>query len=101
MKPSDIDWSKQHCGVRQAHYKDVIRLMPDLEELIGSFPDDPENFAFDVKVHMLMPGQFPCIPNWHYDLVPRENGVQRFDLCDPKLPMYPWVSNAPLTQFQH
>lgn len=29
------------------------------------------NFCFDSRVHMLMPGWFPCIPGWHHDDVPR------------------------------
>jgi hypothetical protein len=28
-------------------------------------------FCFDSRVHMLMPGWFPCIPGWHHDDVPR------------------------------
>lgn len=26
----------------------------------------------DSRVHMLMPGMYPCIPGWHHDDVPRE-----------------------------
>jgi hypothetical protein len=75
--------------------------MPDLSELLDTFPDKAENFTWDVKVHMLMPRQYPCIPNWHTDNVPRENGIQRFDLIQPSKPMWMWVSGAPLTQFKH
>lgn len=49
---------------------------------------------------MLMPGQYPCIPNWHYDNIPRLNNVQDFSKVRPDLPMYLWVSNEPLTQFR-
>lgn len=96
-----IDWSKQHCGVHQATWLKVVELMPDLGPLINEFPDDESNFTFDVKVHMLMPGQYPCIPNWHQDFVPRVNGIQKLNLCKPELPMYLWVSGGPLTQFKH
>lgn len=98
---ADIDWSKQHCGVHQATISQVIYLMPDLKELLSTFPDDPHNFTWDVKVHMLMPNQYPCIPNWHVDNVPRENGIQRYDRIRPELPMYCWISGPPLTQFKH
>lgn len=98
---SDIDWSKQHCGVHQAPIEVVRELMPDLIPVLNSFPDNPEHFTWDVKVHMLMPRQYPCIPNWHTDNVPRENGIQQFDKVQPELPMYLWVSGAPLTQFKH
>lgn len=95
-----IDWSKQHCGVHRAEAEEVIKYMPDLKELIETFPDKNEDFVWDVKVHMLMPNQFPCIPNWHFDNVPRVNNKQDFDLVDPTAPMYLWVSNAPLTEFR-
>lgn len=97
----NIDWSKQCNGVHQSPYAVLLDLMPDLREILLTFPDNPELFTWDVKVHMLMPRQYPCIPNWHTDNVPRENGVQRFDKIKPELPMYLWISGAPLTQFKH
>lgn len=96
-----IDWSKQHCGIHQAPFSEVLKLMPDLEEILKTFPDTPTHFTWDVKVHMLMPNQYPCIPNWHTDNVPRINGIQKFDLIDIKYPMYAWISGPPLTQFKH
>ncbi|TAK59497.1 hypothetical protein [Methylobacter sp.] len=96
-----IDWSKQHCGVHQAPFDKVLELMPDLVDVLKTFPDDPSRFTWDVKVHMLMPRQFPCVPNWHVDNVPRVDGVQRFELVKPELPMYCWISGPPLTQFKH
>lgn len=101
MQKFNIDWSKQHCGVHQADYSKVLELMPDLGPVLFTFPDNRHNFTFDIKIHMLFPGQYPCIPNWHTDFVPRENGIQRFDLCKPNLPMYLWLSGGPLTQFKH
>lgn len=96
-----IDWSKQHCGVHQAPIEILRSLMPDLVPILDTFPDDLESFTWDVKVHMLMPRQYPCIPNWHTDNVPRVNGIQRFDKIKPDLPMYLWISGPPLTQFKH
>lgn len=96
-----LDISKQHCGVHHSTYETMLELMPDIKDIINTFPDDPRYFTWDVKVHMLMPRQYPCIPNWHYDNVPRIGGVQRFDRCDYTKPMYLWLSNAPLTQFRH
>jgi hypothetical protein len=96
-----IDWTKQHCGVHQAPVSVLLDLMPDLREVIETFPDNAEAFTWDVKVHMLMPRQYPCIPNWHVDNIPRENGVQRFERAQPELPMWMWISGAPLTQFRH
>lgn len=96
----EVDWTKQHCGVHQASYEELIENMPDLFDLIQTFPENPREFIWDVKVHMLMPSQYPCIPNWHYDNVPRVNNKQDFDLIQPDKPMYLWLSGAPLTEFR-
>lgn len=101
MSALAVDWSKQCCGVRCASYERTLEIMPDLAPVLETFPDDRTRFSFDVKVHMLMPRQFPCIPNWHVDNVPRVNGIQRFDQVRVDLPMYVWISNPPLTQFKH
>lgn len=96
-----IDWTSQHCGVILATIDSVARLMPEVHALIAAtFPDNPADFTWDVKVHMLKPRQYPCIPNWHTDAVPRINGIQQFDLVRPELPLYLWLSGAPLTQFE-
>lgn len=42
----EIDWSKQHCGVIQGEYSDVIELMPDLKELMDTFPENPNDFIW-------------------------------------------------------
>lgn len=98
----EINWMEQHCGVHRASYEELVCLMPDLEELIvESFPEDPEDFTWDVKVHMLMPNQFPCIPNWHFDNVPRVNNEQDWGQVKTHLPMYLWISGAPLTEFRN
>lgn len=97
---NQVDWTRQHCGVHQATYEQLVMLMPDLKELLKSFPEDVNDFTWDVKVHMLMPNQYPCIPNWHFDNVPRVNNKQDFDLVKPEKPMYLWLSGAPLTEFR-
>lgn len=100
----EIDWSKQICGVHRASFSDLYRHMPDVFEMVAAtFPEgeDPNDYTWDVKVHMLMPGQFPCIPNWHYDNVPRINNVQDFNSVRLDRHMYLWVSGAPLTEFKH
>lgn len=97
---NNINWSLQHNGVHQAEFWQLLEHMPDLRDLLTSFPEDPNNFIWDVKVHMLMPSQYPCIPNWHYDNVPRVNNKQDFDKVKPDLPMYLWLSGAPLTEFR-
>lgn len=96
----NIDWSRQHCGVHRASFSDLCVLMPDLNQLIASFPCSPKNFTWDVKVHMLMPSQYPCIPNWHYDNVPRINNEQDFTKVQTDKPMYLWLSGPPFTEFK-
>ena len=95
-----IDWTKQHNGVHQASVDELRELMPDLIPLIDTFPETPSDFVWDVKVHMLMPSQYPCIPNWHYDNIPRINNVQDFNLIQPDKPMYLWLSGNPVTEFR-
>jgi hypothetical protein len=90
----------QHCGVHQATYREAVELMPDLIHILDTFPEYVDNFIWDVKVHMLMPNQYPCIPNWHFDNVPRVNNKQDFEKVKPNSPMYLWISNAPLTEFR-
>lgn len=96
----NIDWSRQHCGVHQATSYQLLCLMPDLSDLLLTFPENAGDFIWDVKVHMLMPGQFPCIPNWHFDNVPRVNNKQDFSQVNASLPMYLWISGEPLTEFR-
>lgn len=98
-----IDWSKQHCGLHQAPIGAVLSDMEEVYEIIDStFPDNTLNFSWDIKVHMLMPRQYPCIPGWHVDNVPRDvDGRQMFDKVRLDLPMWMWVSGGPLTQFRN
>jgi hypothetical protein len=97
----DIKWEDQHCGVHQASGDELFEHMPDLKEMIvNTFPERINNFIWDVKVHMLMPNQYPCIPNWHFDNIPRVNNKQDFGLVRPDLPMYLWISDTPLTEFR-
>lgn len=98
-----IDWSTYHCGLLRTPFKDAYDFMPpEFGQILDTFkPEAPvETYTIDVKIHMLMPEQFPCIPNWHFDMVPRdENLKQQFHLCtDDKL--YLWLSGPPFTEFR-
>lgn len=100
-----IDWSKQCCGVHQAPITAVAEHMLDVYYMIlATFPIDQNvyHFSWDIKVHMLMPRQYPCIPGWHVDNVPRDtDGRQMFDKVRLDLPMWMWISGGPLTQFRN
>lgn len=95
--------SKLHeVGLLQARSMIEIKLEPMLfsasldfamenggaitKEFIGKLPmafrDDP-TACMDSRVHMLMPGWFPCIPGWHHDDVPRNTHNGQPNYIDP------------------
>ena len=96
-----IDWKKQHCGVHRASWKQLQESMPEVAHLIDkAFPEKVGDFTWDIKVHMLMPNQYPCIPNWHFDNIPRVNNSQDWSQVKTHLPMYLYISGEPLTEFR-
>lgn len=54
-------------------------------ELGGALTSDwmGADLSIDSRVHMLMPGWFPCIPGWHHDDVPRERADGQPNYVDP------------------
>lgn len=87
-------------GLFLATSKEVMGHMPHLEGLLATFPRANINdWLFDVKVHMLMKGQYPCIPNWHCDFVPRIDGKLQYDQATLDHSMLLWLSTTPTTQF--
>lgn len=96
--------SAGHCGLYRAPLHLAAGLMPEMRELIESVPRIPrhqwDQYEIDIKVHMLMAGQYPCIPNWHTDMVPRGPDGLRFDLIKERVPeMLLWISDGPETEF--
>lgn len=102
----EIDWSKSPNGVMLCTFEKAIELMPEckpvLDELLSSnmLEFDPSRYVVDVKVHMLMPNQYPCIPNWHYDFMPRDEAGNRVPGKSSELKMYEWISGPPFTEFK-
>lgn len=49
------------------------RDCPWTKEFLEELPEDWQNSntRIDSRVHMLMPGWYPCIPGWHHDDVQR------------------------------
>ena len=79
----------------------AIILMPELADIINSAPIPHQDYIVDIKVHMLMPNMWPCIPNWHCDMVPRDaNGKLQPDKINLNEKMFLWLSNPPLTEFK-
>ena len=100
----DIDWSKSHCGVMLCSFEQTKTMMPEvsdiLDELIPQLESPVEEYLVDVKVHMLMKDQYPCIPNWHYDFMPRDENGERIPHQATDEKMYMWLSGAPLTEYK-
>lgn len=92
---------QMHCGLISATIREAEILMPEIVPLLNSCPTK-DNYRFDVKVHMLMPNQWPCIPNWHCDFVPRDedNKLRPERILPNARPLYLWLSNEPLTEFE-
>lgn len=100
-------------GLFRASFDQAYELMPELSKLFDGAArmltmegHDYIDFEIDIKVHMLMPGQFPCIPNWHCDNVPRcpDTGKTSYSGAEEAYvsgepPMYLWVSGTPCTRF--
>lgn len=100
-----VDWTKSHCGVMLCSFDEAKRLMPEvtpiLDEAIPLLELPVEDYLVDVKVHMLMPKQFPAIPNWHYDFLPRDENGNRCDGGAAPEKMYMWLSGLPLTEYKN
>lgn len=98
------DWSKSHNGIMLCTFEQTREFMPEvmpmLDEFIPRLEHDVDEYVVDVKVHMLMPGEYPCIPNWHLDFVPRDKDRKKIPDQITGDKMYLWVSGAPYTEFK-
>lgn len=106
VKEAKIDLTKVNLsvlpnGLFRCPLNEAVKYLPELRELYESAPvDNPAEWELDLKIHMLMKDQYPCIPNWHCDNVPRVDGKVRYDLVDLSKPkMFLWVSDEPTTEF--
>lgn len=99
-----MDWSKSHNGIMLCSFEQTKTLMPEvlpvIEELIPYLELNIDDYVIDVKVHMLMPDEYPCIPNWHRDFVPRDENKNQLPKLISGEKMYLWVSGAPYTEFK-
>ncbi len=97
----NIQLERLHNGLIKCPANLVIKLMPEVLPILETCPGFNDQSVVDVKVHMLMPNQYPCIPGWHCDLVPRdENNQQDFNKVDLMQNLWLWISGDPLPQFK-
>jgi len=99
--PTTEELSTGFCGIHRGSMADVREHTPHLVKILEDAPVDLNDYEIDIKVHMLMKGQFPCIPNWHCDNVPRlDTGELAYDqVKSDQTPMLLWVSGSPTTEF--
>ena len=101
-----IDWSKSTNGIMVCSFSEAINLMPEVKPILEELKNSnmlelPINdYVVDVKIHMLMPKQFPCIPNWHRDFVPRDKNLKRDFKAITGEKMFMWLSGSPLTEYK-
>lgn len=74
---SSLEFAWDHGGPATRSFisdfiTDIKKRAPDI---------DLSKVVLDSRVHMLMPGWYPCIPGWHHDDVPREraDGQPEYD----------------------
>jgi len=71
---SDLDFASKNGGpITRAFIKHFI-----------SEQGDRRPYVFDSRVHMLMPGWYPCIPGFHHDDVPRSTSTGQPNYVDPE-----------------
>jgi len=89
-------------GEAQKYLPELNRLYLSATQMLISKGLDPNAYELDIKFHMLMANQHPCIPNWHCDNVPRDkNGNTQYGLIegDDAYPMFIWLSGTPCIEF--
>lgn len=96
-----INFGDLYCGLFRCPLNKASEIMPELKDLFDSAPvENPEDWEIDLKIHMLMVNQFPCVPNWHCDNVPRFDGITEYGKIDNNNEkMLLWISGAPYTEF--
>jgi len=102
MIPTQDEIKAMHNGLISCPLNQVRDWMPEISPILNYAPlDDMETYYVDAKVHMLMPNQYPCIPNWHGDMIPRDSdGNLMPEKCDLDKKLFLWLSGAPLTEFK-
>lgn len=100
--PDNEELSSMPCGLHRGSYCEFRSLFPELVDPLLLAPvKDLKEYEIDLKIHMLMKGQYPCIPNWHCDNVPRDadGNLKYGEVQEDAPPMLLWLSGKPTTEF--
>ena len=57
---------------------------PVTNAFIDALPQQYQYGVIDTRVHMLIPGWYPCIPGWHHDDVPRSTPTGQPNYNNPE-----------------
>ena len=79
---------------------------PITRQFLNQLPVDRgvKKYIIDSRVHMLMPGWYPCIPGWHLDDVPRTRPDGQPDHQHPAYKadnIMAIIGDASITEFVH
>jgi hypothetical protein len=74
-----------NCDVKYAMHVGGKITLDFLHTIDVSYPGliHRKRVIIDSRVHMLMPGWYPCIPGWHHDDVPRKGPFGQPDYDTP------------------
>lgn len=88
IEQPDIDTLKNTPALWNASLEDALKYGGELTKAaIGSMNlrFDRKYIVVDTKIHMLMPGMCPAIPNWHTDGCPRGAELRPEAKADPNI----------------
>lgn len=88
IKQPTMDVLKSTPALWNASLEDALRYGGELTKAAIGAMDlhfDRKYIVVDTKVHMLMPGMCPAIPNWHSDGVPRGSELRPEAKADPNI----------------
>lgn len=88
IEQPSIDVLKNTPALWNASLEDALKYGGELTKAAIGAMDlrfDRKYIVVDTKVHMLMPGMCPAIPNWHSDGVPRGVRLRPEDKAEPDI----------------
>ena len=77
----DLGFARKNSGIITNSILDALEATEEFK--VAYEKRGENNLVIDTRVNMVMPGQYPSIPGWHCDDVPRKdnNSQPDFSLC--------------------